>query len=339
MDDSRRVAPMSAAGRPKRESRPLGGSTAAKPRAWREHTRRSDEAPRDDPPRVDVLVPTYGRHGALAVTLTSLLGQTFRDFRVVVSDQFEASAAAEAPEVKAITRVLRARGHDVDIHRHLPRRGMAEQRQFLLDRARGRYALFLDDDVILEPDLLARLVAAIERLGCGFVGSAVIGLSFVHDVRPHQQAIEFIDASVTPETIRPGMAQWKRHELHNAANLHHVAQRLGLSRERERVYRVAWVGGCVLYDTVKLRASGGFDFWPALPRDHCGEDVFAQQRVMARFGGCGLIPSGAYHQELPTTLPFRDVDAPKALALDVDVPGMPMTASVMTPDCGLAVTG
>ncbi|HWD35599.1 MAG TPA: glycosyltransferase family A protein, partial [Casimicrobiaceae bacterium] len=103
---------------------------------------RGDEAPRHDPPSVDVLVPTYGRHGALAVTLTSLLGQTFRDFRIVVSDQFEAGAAADAPEVKAITRVLRASGRDVEIHRHLPRRGMAEQRQFLLDRATGRYALF-----------------------------------------------------------------------------------------------------------------------------------------------------------------------------------------------------
>ena len=292
-----------------------------------------------EPACVDVLVPTYRRRCALAMTLVALAGQTLSRLRVVISDQTDDAGPHTHAETAAALRILDARGYTVDVHRHLPRRGMAEQRQFLLDRATGRYALFLDDDVILEPDLLARLVAAIERLGCGFVGSAVIGLSFAHDVRPHQQAIEFIDASVTPETIRPGMAQWKRHELHNAANLHHVAQRLGLSRERERVYRVAWVGGCVLYDTVKLRASGGFDFWPALPRDHCGEDVFAQQRVMARFGGCGLIPSGAYHQELPTTLPFRDVDAPKALALDVDVPGMPMTASVMTPDRGLAVTG
>jgi hypothetical protein len=112
------------------------------------------------------------------------------------------------------------------------------------------------------------------------------------------------------------MREWQRHHLHSAANLHHVAERLGLTRERERIYRVAWVGGCVLYDTAKLRACGGFEFWRELPPEHCGEDVFAQQRVMARFGGCGLIPSGAYHQELPTTLPKRDVDAPRVLALD-----------------------
>jgi hypothetical protein len=36
---------------------------------------------------------------------------------------------------------------------------------------------------------------------------------------------------------------------------------------------------------------------------------------MARHGGCGLIPSGAYHQELPTTITARDVDAPLVLPL------------------------
>jgi GT2 family glycosyltransferase len=270
-----------------------------------------DEARR----RVDILIPTYGRPAALAVTLTSLVGQTFRDFRVVVSDQGEAPAL-DAPEARAVVRVLRARGVPVAIHRHVPPRGMAEQRQFLLDEATGAFALFLDDDVILEPDLIARLVATLARHRCGFVGSAVIGLSFIDDVRPHQQAIEFIDGDVKPESITPDMREWQRHHLHSAANLHHVAKRLGLTRERERIYRVAWVGGCVLYDTAKLRACGGFEFWRELPPEHCGEDVFAQQRVMARFGGCGLIPSGAYHQELPTTLPKRDVDAPRVLALD-----------------------
>ncbi|HJU23670.1 MAG TPA: glycosyltransferase family A protein, partial [Casimicrobiaceae bacterium] len=79
---------------------------------------------------VDVLIPTFGREAALAVTLTSLLGQTFRDFRVAVSDQCEHGNAADAREVQAIARVLRVRGHAVVIYKHLPRRGMAEQRNF-----------------------------------------------------------------------------------------------------------------------------------------------------------------------------------------------------------------
>lgn len=268
------------------------------------------------PARVDVLIPTFGREAALAVTLTSLLGQTLRDFRVVVSDQHEDANAADAREVKAIVRVLRARGQAVSIRKHLPRRGMAEQRDFLLQCATAPCVLFLDDDVILEPDLLQRLADTLARLRCGFVGSAVVGLSYADDVRPEDQAIEFIDGDLLPETVRPGTAQWQRHRLHSAANLYHVAQRLGLTPANQRVYRVAWVGGCVLYDSAKLRACGGFGFWRNLPAEHCGEDVLAQLSVMARFGGCGLIPSGAYHQELPTTLPRRDVDAPKVLRFD-----------------------
>ena len=116
-----------------------------------------------------------------------------------------------------------------------------------------------------------------------------------------------------PEQVTPGSPQWDRHHLHSAANLFHVQQRLGLGRDQTRCYRVAWIGGCVLFDCAKLRAAGGFDFWRELPQQHCGEDVLAQLRVMARFGGCGIIPSGAYHMELPTTIGEREVDAPLVL--------------------------
>jgi hypothetical protein len=34
---------------------------------------------------------------------------------------------------------------------------------------------------------------------------------------------------------------------------------------------------------------------------------------MRRYGGCGLIPSGAYHQEAPTTVTNRKFDIPKEL--------------------------
>lgn len=121
---------------------------------------------------VDVLIPTYRRPAALAVTLTSLAFQTFEDFRVVVSDQSEGMDATEVMEVKAVVRLLRARGHTVETYKHLPRRGMAEHRQFLLDQATALYALFLDDDLVLEPDIMERMVRAIQEEGCGFVGCA-----------------------------------------------------------------------------------------------------------------------------------------------------------------------
>ncbi|MBW4690985.1 MAG: glycosyltransferase family 2 protein [Lyngbya sp. HA4199-MV5] len=262
---------------------------------------------------VDVLIPTYNRPTALAITLTSLIAQTCRNFRIVLSDQTEASNPIEMGEVQAVLRVLQAHGHTLSLHKHLPRRGIAEHRQFLLDQATAPYVLYLDDDVILEATVIQQLLKTIQTEGCGFVGSAFHGLSRRADVRPHEQAIEFWDGAVQPEVVKPDTPQWERWRLHNAANLYHVQQRLGLAVEKPRPYKVAWVAGCVLYDAAKLRSIGGFNFWRDLPPAHGGEDVRVQLLLMARYGGCGLIPSGAYHQELPTTIPDRTVAADHAI--------------------------
>jgi GT2 family glycosyltransferase len=265
-------------------------------------------------PSLDILIPTFERPAALAVTLTSLAAQTRRDFRVVISDQSAVGDAASEKEVQAAQRVLELHGCPVEIVKHLPPRGMAEQRQFLLDQAQAPYALFLDDDLIVEPYVIELMLGAIAREKVGFVGSAVIGLSFLQDVRPHEQAVELWEGPVQPETVTPGSAAWQRYRLHNAANLYHVQEALGATPEAPILYRVAWVGGCVLYDVEKLRKSGGFLFWKELPPEHCGEDVLAQLRVMEQFGGCGIMPSGVYHQELPTTIENRRVNAPEVLS-------------------------
>ena len=264
-------------------------------------------------PAVDVLIPTFGRPAALAVTLTGLSAQQFQDFRVVVSDQTENGSALDAGEVQAAMRVLRLHGCQVEFHRHLPRRGIAENRQFLLDQAQAPYVLFLDDDLILEPLVVGLLHQTIRREACGFVGSPMIGLSFAEDIRPEQQAIELWDGPVQPEMVLPGTDTWERWRLHNAANPLHVQQRLGLTPERPATYRVAWIAACVLYDAARLREVGGFEFWTELPTEHCGEDVLVQLRLMQRFGGCGVLPSGVYHQELPTTITDRRFAADRLL--------------------------
>lgn len=271
--------------------------------------------------RVDVLIPTCSRPAALAVTLTTLCSQSFRDFRVVVSDQTETGdRPLESGEVQAVTRLLRAHGHTVELNSHLPNRGMAEQRQFLLDRAHADHVLYLDEDLLLEPFVLEQMYTVMQKEQCGFVGSAVIGLSYNHDVRLHQQHVQFWDGPVRPEQVEPESDAWKRHQLHSAANLWHVQQRLGLTPRQTRTYRVAWVGACVMFDAHKLRDAGGFAFWSSLPDRHCGEDVLAQLRVMAKFGGCGIMPSGVFHQELKTTIQDRAVDAPRILDVHSERP-------------------
>ena len=268
-------------------------------------------------PLVDVLIPTCDRPEALAVTLTSLCAQTVARFRVVISDQTDRpdlpGGAVQAPEVLTPLRLLAARGRGVETHLHLPRQGLAEQRQFLLGCAEARYALFLDDDVLCEPDLIERLLAVIVEQQCGFVGMPLVGLSHLDDVRPHQQAIEAWEGPVEPERITPGDRRWARHHVHSAANAWHVQEQLRLKPTSPLLYKVAWIGGCVMYDVAKLRAVGGFEFWRELPATHCGEDVLAQLRVMATYGGCGVLPTGAFHQQLATTVPDRSTDAPYLL--------------------------
>lgn len=266
-----------------------------------------------DEPLLDVLVPTYRRPAALAVTLTALAAQTLPRFRVVVSDQTQDADSTDALEVRTPVRLLRATKGEVELHRHLPRRGLSEHRDFLLGRARAPYAVMLDDDVLLEPTVLARLLRVVRAQGCGLVGASMIGMSFVDDERPHQQVVEPWDGPVHPEDFGADDPRWQRYQLHNAANPWHAALRLGATDADPVLYKVAWVAGCVLYDVAKLRSVGGFGFWRELPVEHAGEDVVAQRRVLARYGGCGVLPSGAYHQELPTTVVDRSVDAPRVL--------------------------
>lgn len=265
-------------------------------------------------PALDVLIPTYRRPAALAVTLATLIGQTFRDFRVVISDQSEGASCLEQPEVQACVRVLRSHGHEVEAHHRPERHGIAEQRAFLLDHARAPACLFLDDDLILESWVLEEMLAVLREEDCGFAGSAAIGLTYAEDVRPQEQAISLWEGPVQRETVSPESEAFERYRLHNAANMLHVQQQLPFTPREPGRYRVAWVGGCVMFDTERLRECGGFDFWRELPPEHAGEDVLAQWRVMERYGGCGVIPSGVYHQELPTTIPNREVEARDFLA-------------------------
>ncbi|KAA9374457.1 glycosyltransferase [Microbispora cellulosiformans] len=262
------------------------------------------------PSDLDVLVPTRDRPSALAVTLAGLAAQSVSGFRVVVSDQSREPVAADRL-VAAQVRILGHRDRPVEVHRHLPARGMAEQRAFLLGRADRRLALYLDDDVWLEPEAIEVLLAAMNGLRCGFVGFALHGLSHRHDVRPAELApYEEWTGGVRPERVRRESPAWRRWTLHNASNPLHLAQaHIGTPGPREwRPYKVAWIGGCVLYDRERLVECGGFDFWRSVPPRHAGEDVAAQLRVMERYGGAGLLPSRAYHLELPTTVTHRGAE-------------------------------
>ncbi len=260
-------------------------------------------------PTVEVLIPAGGRKTALAVVLASLFGQTHREFDVVVSDQGADAGLLESIEIQTLIRALRYRGRRVRTFRHLPRRGLAEHRHFLLSQSQADYVHFVDDDVLLEPGVMERMLRVIRKEKCGFVGCAATGLSYLADFRPWQHNIELWDGPVQPEPFDWESIPWERHKVNNAANPLHLARML-VKGEEPVLYKVAWVGGAnVMYDRKKLLDVGGFSWWDQLPPEHAGEEALAQFLLLRKYGGCGILPSGTYHMELPTLVPNREVNA------------------------------
>ncbi|HEX5440886.1 MAG TPA: glycosyltransferase [Ktedonobacterales bacterium] len=248
---------------------------------------------------VDVLIATYNRPDSLIMTLAGVAAQTVRNLRVVVADQSE-EPVGERQTVLTLRRVIAAHGGSVEWHTRPQIHGIAEQRDFLLAQACADAVLFLDDDVLMEPDVIERLLETLQNEGCGFVGAFPAGLSHRDDVRPRQQIVERWEGPVQPEVVEPGSPAWERLHLHRAANVYHAAQRLAPG-ERIR-YKVAWVASCILYDQEKLLAVGGFSFWWRLPHFHSGEEVLVQNLLMRRWGGCAILPSGTYYAQVPTTV-------------------------------------
>jgi hypothetical protein len=237
-----------------------------------------------------------------------LLGQTYRDFDVFISDQTEAEDYTSEIEILTICRAFAVQERRVRVFKHLPRRGMAEQRNFLLSLSQAKYVQFLDDDLLLEPEVVERMLGVIEEEKCGFVGCCAIGLSHLDDYRPHQHNIELWDGPVKPEQFEWETIPWERHKVHNAANAYHLYQKLAPHGGTIK-YKVAWVGANVMYDRAKLLHVGGFSWWNLLPTEHAGEEVLAQLLLLRKYGGCGVLPSGTYHLELPTLVEDRRVNA------------------------------
>lgn len=248
---------------------------------------------------VDILLPTINRLTSFIATMSGVATQSLADLHVIIADQSD-TPVMENLVVQTLCRVIEARGGQVEWHYRVPSKGIAEQRHFLLEQATSDYVLYLDDDVLMEPWVVARLVDTLRTEGCGFVGAFPAGLSFRNDVRPHQQYVEYWEGPVEPEALGPDTPAWERWQLHRAANLWHVSQTLPPGEFRR--YKVAWVASCILYDRAKLLEVGGFAFWSRLPRYHSGEEVLVQNLLLRQWGGCAIMPSGTYYTQVPSTV-------------------------------------
>ncbi|MET7286007.1 glycosyltransferase family 2 protein [Streptomyces sp. NPDC005573] len=113
--------------------------------------------------KLSVIVPFYNVQQYAPDTLRSLSANAREEFEFILVDDCSrdgtpdilARAEQELPGAVLV--------------RHAKNGGLATARNTGIDRARGEYLTFLDGDDWLAPGHYARLVAAIERLGCDFV--------------------------------------------------------------------------------------------------------------------------------------------------------------------------
>ncbi|MFD9795069.1 glycosyltransferase family 2 protein [Streptomyces sp. NPDC059070] len=113
--------------------------------------------------KLSVVVPFYNVRTYAPDTLRSLRDNARDDFEFLLVDDCSSDGTADL-----LARAERELPGAV-VLRHEKNGGLATARNTGIDAARGEYVTFLDGDDWLAPGYYARLVAAIEELGCDFL--------------------------------------------------------------------------------------------------------------------------------------------------------------------------
>lgn len=110
--------------------------------------------------KISAIVPTIGRPESLRALLESLAAQTHRVDEVIVAD-----ASVDERTEKILAELKNRSALIVNrISVHPP--NAVRQRTTAIRIARGELLLFLDDDVVPEPDCVARMVELLESKDC-----------------------------------------------------------------------------------------------------------------------------------------------------------------------------
>lgn len=159
--------------------------------------------------RFSLLIPTRHRPQFIAQGLHFIGAQSYGDFEVIVSDNFEdpSQSCRRAFEEAGLARAVYIR----------PERplGMVDHWNFILDHAKGDYVLYFTDKMFLLPGTLARLANAVEETGADL-------LSWVDDSYIPDSASDYFG---------PGYYRQTAHGVANGAHYEEFDPREELSRK------------------------------------------------------------------------------------------------------------
>jgi glycosyltransferase involved in cell wall biosynthesis len=128
-------------------------------------------------PLVSVIVPTHNRPEMLAEALASVRAQTFTDYEIIVVSNGELPRTAAASQKVAVLAGARwfvlADGN------------VSAARNFGIERTKGEWIAFLDDDDLWLPDKLERQMKALE-----ITGADMIACDYVESYRDGSKVLQ-----------------------------------------------------------------------------------------------------------------------------------------------------
>jgi glycosyltransferase involved in cell wall biosynthesis len=107
-------------------------------------------------PRLTVGLPVYNGENYLAQSLDALLGQTFSDFELVISDNASTDGTAD------ICQRYARQDSRIRYHRQPRNIGLSPNHNFVVDQARADLVKWASNDDLYARDLLERCVAALD---------------------------------------------------------------------------------------------------------------------------------------------------------------------------------
>jgi len=105
--------------------------------------------------KVSVIVPTYNREHLLKETIESILNQTFKDFELIIVDNYSSDNTEDV--VKSYN------NHRIRYFKNQNNGIIAINRNFGIEKSRGEYIGLCDDDDIWMPDKLEKQLSEFEK--------------------------------------------------------------------------------------------------------------------------------------------------------------------------------
>lgn len=110
------------------------------------------------PEIISIILPTYNRAYCIERTIDSILAQTFSNWELIICDD------ASTDDTRLIAQSYCERDARIHYHRNPQRQGLPKNRNIGVSFAKGELIYFIEDDVVIEPDCLEKLVETFREL-------------------------------------------------------------------------------------------------------------------------------------------------------------------------------